>query len=99
MGKRTPYATRLDCSAPHSRRALARIDLRGTPYKIPDGEFSHGGYLSNGTWTYSENGQVVDISGGGYCGWAAPKEACEMGQVDEGRGGGLHVVEIVSDTP
>lgn len=94
-GKWTPYATCLDCSAPQSERATARIDLRGTPYKVPPDAFAHSGYLSAGTWTYSEDDQVVEIAGGGYCGWAAPKIAVQTGKVDDQPGGWfLQLMEV-----
>jgi hypothetical protein len=33
--------------------------------------FSVGGFVPNGSIATSSNGQVVDLTGGGFCGWAS----------------------------
>eukprot|EP00927_Polykrikos_kofoidii_P065795 TRINITY_DN61511_c0_g1_i1.p1 TRINITY_DN61511_c0_g1~~TRINITY_DN61511_c0_g1_i1.p1 ORF type:complete len:302 (+),score=35.90 TRINITY_DN61511_c0_g1_i1:60-908(+) len=96
-GLYTPFATCLDCSAPHSHKARGRIDLTQTPYKVPPGAFKHAGYLSAGTWKYSEDDQVVDLTGGGYCGWTAPLEAVDKSEVDEKCGGWWLQLESVTE--
>ena len=68
-----PYGTAFGCEAPNCDDGKALIDLRGTDFAVDD-SFHHSGYLSNGTSTFSENNQVVHLTGGGYCGWIAPKE-------------------------
>jgi len=68
---RVPYGRALDCEAPNSQTGTGRIDLRGTVFAIND-TFGHSGFVSNGHVVFSNNNQVADIWGGGYCGWTAP---------------------------
>ncbi|MBI4498413.1 MAG: hypothetical protein HY689_10985, partial [Chloroflexi bacterium] len=63
-----PYGVAMDCigGVPQGR---ANIDLRGTPFAVVDPFQSAG---SAGSTTFSANSQVVDLTGGGFCGWNAP---------------------------
>jgi len=71
---RCPYGTCFDCENFHSHTGRANIDLRGTQFAVDDA-FQHRGWQSNGTWAFSNNNQVVQLTGGGYCGWTAPINA------------------------
>lgn len=51
--------------------AYGNIDLRGTPFKVDD-TFVISGYDAYGSAAFSEGDQVVELSGGGYCGWINP---------------------------
>lgn len=67
-----PYAVAMDCISPNSSQGRANIDLRGTPFKVPQASFVGEGYMSNTSETRSEGDQVVNLTGGGYCGWLRP---------------------------
>lgn len=71
-----PFATCFGCEAPSKDDGTAVVDLRGTPFAVPN-KFDFGGYIANGTWTYSHRAQVVQLTGGGYCGWTAPVEVAK----------------------
>lgn len=49
----------------------ANVDLRGTPFTINPAQWVVAGWMAGGSTTYSGN-QVVNITGGGYCGWNTP---------------------------
>ena len=68
------YAIAMDCVDWNSQLGLANIDLRGTPFTVTD-TFEGNGFQHAGSATKSANDQVVDITGGGYCGWWAPVPA------------------------
>lgn len=58
------------CQSANNADATAKIDLRGTNYRIKnDFKFKTGGWLPAGDVTFSDNRQVAIITGGGYCGW------------------------------
>jgi len=65
------YATAADCAGGGSQTGSGNIDLRGTPFIVHD-SFVHGGYQSAGSASFSANDQVVDLTGGGYCGFEQP---------------------------
>ena len=66
-----PFGVAMSCNSQPS--GLANIDLTGTPFFVAAGEFQTGGNAASGTTTYGSGGQVVNLTGGGYCGWnAAP---------------------------
>lgn len=67
-----PYGTAMDCAAPNSMAGHANIDLRGTPFAVPGEPFVAEGNAVNWTVTPSFDGQVVDLTGGGYCGGIRP---------------------------
>eukprot|EP00854_Cymbomonas_tetramitiformis_P004600 gene4601-biopygen4542 len=82
VGESIPYGTCLDCSAPGSMCATANIDLRGTSWAVKS-TFAHGGYLSAGVVDFDDRKQVVNMRGGGYCGWMASTDAVSRGAVDD----------------
>jgi hypothetical protein len=53
----------------------ANIDLTGTPFEVAPDQFVAKGYLPNGTIQYSSGNQVVNVTGGGNCGWTGPLAA------------------------
>ena len=69
-----PYAQARGCANPNIDDGLANVNLTGTPFRLVGGSsaFDVGGYLPAGTFTFSEGGQVVDITGGGHCGVIGP---------------------------
>lgn len=83
-----PYGTAFGCESTNLADGKAKIDLRGTGYAVDD-KFSHHGYYSAGNATYSCNDQVVDLIGGGYCGWIAPVK-CD-GLEDKSHLGGWYI--------
>lgn len=67
-----PYADAESCA--WSPIGLANIDLRGTPFAVDD-TFATYGYYPSGNATFSDNAQVVNLTGGGYCGWLTASPA------------------------
>jgi hypothetical protein len=65
-----PYGSAMDCQDFFSSTGIANIDLTGTPFTVAS-TFSVGGFVPNGSIATSSNGQVVDLTGGGFCGWAS----------------------------
>ncbi len=66
-----PYATASECIQTSTPEASANVDLTGTPF-IVDDTFCSGGNQTNGDAVFSASNQVVNITGGGYCGWTTP---------------------------
>jgi hypothetical protein len=64
-----PYAVAEGCSTEVD--GVANIDLVGTPFKVID-PFCTTGADADGGVVFSSNDQVVDLTGGGYCGWTGP---------------------------
>jgi hypothetical protein len=83
---RMPLGSAFGCESPSNADANAKIDLTGTPFAIDD-TFTVGGYLPGGAATFSSNNQIVDITGGGYCGWNVPTKANAAGEDAAHRGG------------
>jgi len=77
---KVPYGFATGCAGTWVPNAHSHIDLTGTPFAVDD-MFVINGYLPNGNATFSQNNQVVDIWGGGGCGWTAPiaQDAIEYG--------------------
>jgi hypothetical protein len=67
-----PWGVAMSCN---HEPALANIDLRNTPFAVAGEPFSIGGVDAQGSTVYSEDHQVVNLSGGGRCGWAAPVDS------------------------
>ncbi len=63
-----PYAIAMACGG----GGQANIDLGGTPFSVASQDFTQAGYDASGTATYGSGGQVVDLTGGGSCGWTNP---------------------------
>ncbi|HEU4406386.1 MAG TPA: GON domain-containing protein [Polyangiaceae bacterium] len=68
-----PFGVGMSCDA--SPSGVGNIDLRGTPFAVAAGEFLTGGAASSGSAVYSSDNRVVDLSGGGYCGWICASPA------------------------
>jgi hypothetical protein len=52
---------------------LANIDLTGTPFRVSSSTaWTTDGYMHSGSATRSSGDQIVDITGGGGCGWNSP---------------------------
>jgi|GEM_PF-3495538 len=66
-----PYGTASDCRGDSNTLAIANIDLTGTPFTVND-TFCTDGYQPNGEAVFSTSNIVVNITGGGYCGWTTP---------------------------
>ena len=65
------YGFAMGCAGTWTPNAHSRIDLTGTPFAVDD-MFVINGYLANGNAVFSSNNQIVDLMGGGDCGWIAP---------------------------
>ncbi len=66
-----PFAVAMDCLDFDSSAGTANIDLRDTPIAVDD-TFTQCGYNPGGAVLFSAENQVVEITGGGYCGWTQP---------------------------
>ena len=70
-----PYAVAMDCRTTGSSAGVAKIDLRGTQFKVTDTfdniGFNPGPGAPNHA-QFSAGDQVVDLAGGGFCGWTDP---------------------------
>jgi hypothetical protein len=61
------YAVAADCAWYYTPGGTANVDLTGTPFYVND-TFIPQGYGQTGTSAFSAANQVVDLTGGGYCG-------------------------------
>lgn len=68
-----PFGVGMSCDATPS--GVGNIDLTGTPFAVAADEFLVGGAGSSGSAVYSSNNRVVNLSGGGYCGWICASPA------------------------
>ena len=66
-----PYGVAYDCKSSRSKTGVANIDLSDTPFAVID-TFSLSGHNPAGTAIFSQNEQIVNLNGGGYCGGIAP---------------------------
>lgn len=66
-----PYAIAEGCTAGNVADGVANVDLVGTPFKVID-PFCTKGAAAAGEAVFSANDQVVDLTGGGFCGWTGP---------------------------
>jgi hypothetical protein len=66
-----PYGVAACCRSSYDDCGIANIDLTDTPFSVSD-NFNIGGYNASGSINFKNNRQVVDITGGGYCGWTTP---------------------------
>jgi hypothetical protein len=62
------FADAGDCRGNGSQTGTANVDLTGTAFTVAAGQFSAQGWAAAGTATYSSGNQVVNLTGGGYCG-------------------------------
>ncbi|GAA0321679.1 hypothetical protein NE235_18900 [Actinoallomurus spadix] len=67
-----PYAVAMSCTA--QPNGVGNVDLQDTPFRV-DNAFAAGGFNASGSAAPSANGQVVNLHGGGYCGWVTPAPA------------------------
>ena len=68
-----PYGIASDCVASSSAAGSANIDLTGTPFEVAD-TFSTDGFNANGSVSPASvspasPAKVVNLTGGGFCGW------------------------------
>ena len=68
-----PWGTCFDCETTGSKLGRGNMSLLGTEFYIKD-NFIHSGYQSNGEWKFQDKNQIVNICGGGYCGWVCPQK-------------------------
>ena len=68
-----PFGVAMSCDAAAS--GVANIDLTGTPFAVSADEFLQGGAGSSGSATYSSDSRVVNLTGGGFCGWTCASPA------------------------
>jgi hypothetical protein len=61
------YAVASDCAWYYTAGGTANVDVTGTPFYVND-TFIPQGYGQAGSSTFSSNDQVVNLTGGGYCG-------------------------------
>lgn len=66
-----PYGVAMSCISPGNAGGVGNIDLQGTPFQV-NNSFLVGGFAATGSATVSSADQLVDLSGGGFCGWIAP---------------------------
>ena len=66
-----PYGVAMACQGCGLAGGGANVDVRGLPFKVAN-TWVLGGACASGTTTLSANDQVVDVTGGGYCGWNSP---------------------------
>ncbi|MCK5398329.1 MAG: metallophosphoesterase, partial [Thermoplasmata archaeon] len=66
-----PYGIAYDCKSSLSKTGVANIDLSGTPFAVID-TFSLSGHNPAGRSIFSQDNQIVNLNGGGYCGGITP---------------------------
>lgn len=69
-----PYGVAFSCITPGDAAGLGNINLLNTPFQV-NNTFAVAGFEAAGSATVSSSDQVVDLSGGGYCGWISPAPA------------------------
>ncbi|OLF08259.1 GON domain-containing protein [Actinophytocola xanthii] len=65
-----PYASAMACDL-HNAFGRGNVDLRGTAFVLAD-TFRTDGFVPFGSVAAGPRDQLVDLVGGGYCGWIAP---------------------------
>lgn len=68
-----PFGVAMSCDG--SASGVGNIDLTGTPFVVLTG-FCQGGFQPQGSSELSQNDQVVNLTGGGSCGWTGPANPC-----------------------
>lgn len=64
------YAAAMTCTG--APTGVGNIDVRGTPFQISPSTIVLGPASSVGMANFSANNQVVNLTGGGSCGWISP---------------------------
>lgn len=71
--KTMPYGTAGDCYNSWSSRGRGNVNLTGTDFAIADSTtFAVDGWAANGSINMDAGRQVVNMTGGGWCGGAGP---------------------------
>ena len=83
-----PYGVAMSCNI-GGDKGLANIDLRGTHFAVAD-TFQIGGSSAFGTIIPDAAMTVIDLVGGGQCGWMAPTSTAFNPM--NTAGGALHLV-------
>ena len=67
-----PFAVAMGCNG--TANGLANMDFTGTKFAVAANTLAVGGSGSSGTTTPAPDGQakVINMTGGGGCGWNAP---------------------------
>ena len=67
-----PYGVAMGCRAENTDDGMANIDLRGSSFKL-EAPIVSGGFMAafNAVEDPNYPGQVINFSGGGFCGWAS----------------------------
>jgi hypothetical protein len=85
-----PYGVAADCNTPDSASGVANIDLTGTGFHVAAPQtFAVQGFAAMGS-VIMLRPQIVDLSGGGFCGWNAPPNvsgAINQDAVNDANGG------------
>jgi hypothetical protein len=66
-----PYSVAMSCVAPSNAAGIGNINLQNTPFQVKS-TFAAGGSSATGSATVSSDDQMVDLRGGGFCGWITP---------------------------
>ena len=66
-----PYGAAMSCAGPGDTSGVGNINLRGTPFQL-GATFAVGGFDPGGSAVFGGDNQVVNLTGGGYCGWITP---------------------------
>lgn len=66
-----PYGAAMSCAGPGDTSGAGNINLRGTPFQL-GATFAVGGFDPGGSAVFGGDNQVVNLTGGGYCGWITP---------------------------
>jgi hypothetical protein len=69
-----PYGVAMSCTKAQTANGVGNIDLRWTPFQVSS-TFTVGGYMAKGSAVVTQNYQLVNLTGGGFCGWNAPTGA------------------------
>jgi hypothetical protein len=93
-----PYGVAMDCIGAGSHQGVAGIDLRGTPFAVSDA-FGDCGWFSAGSWAPSEGNQVVQLTGGGDCGWMQPAATACLATPYNDAGGAQPILELSYQGP
>jgi len=71
-----PLGTAFDCEGAGSHTGKGNINLLETHFVIDD-SFKYDGINAAGTFTFSNNNQVVNLTGGGNGGWICPSNCSD----------------------
>lgn len=69
-----PYGVAMSCTSPQTASGVGNINLQNTPFQV-NNAFTVGGFQAVGSATVTSNNQVVNLAGGGFCGWITPSPA------------------------